>query len=145
MEEKKISWLVRFLTPKRTEEVKPGLFIKRYRGDDIVTKLKKIQDGKFEEIKKPKYNRITPAAWKGKINWITTIFGAHPIKSTLVFILILFLAWSYHHDIMSLHNLITQYQNSPGCILNPLNITSNASQHTQLAYNFSNLNLTFVP
>lgn len=66
------------LTPKHTEEIKPGLFVQR-RGNT--------------------YKQITPAAWNGKIIWKNLFFGQGFIKSLIFFSIILFLAWSYFHDV----------------------------------------------
>lgn len=66
------------LTPKETEEIKPGLFIQR-RGNE--------------------YKQISPAAWDGKIIWKNLLFGQGFGKSLIFFAIILFLAWSYFHDV----------------------------------------------
>jgi hypothetical protein len=79
--------LISFLTPKNTEEVKPNLFIQKIRG---------VKEGNSPE---DKYRQITPVAWDGKIiNWTAFWLGANPVKSTLVFLLIIFMAWAYVHD-----------------------------------------------
>ena len=70
--------LIKALTPKNTEEIKPGLFIQR-RGNT--------------------YRQIYPAAWDGKINWKNFILGKDFLKSFIFFIIIVFLAWSYFHDV----------------------------------------------
>lgn len=72
------------LEPKNTEEVKPGLFIqKRY--------------GKKGKVK---YRRVYPAAWKGEINWKNLIMGGTTDfwKNTILFLIIIFLVFSYWHD-----------------------------------------------
>ena len=66
------------LTPKDTEEIKPGLFIQQ-RGNE--------------------YKQISPAAWDGKIIWKNLLFGQGFLKSLIFFAIILFLAWSYFHDV----------------------------------------------
>ena len=74
--------IIKSLTPKDTEEIKPGLFIQKYRG---------------------KYRRIYPAAWNGKFNLKNFITGGPNFwKTTLFFIIILFLVWSYIQDTTSL-------------------------------------------
>ena len=75
-----------FLTPKNTEEVKPGLFIQK----------RTSRNGKI------KYRKITPAAWNGKINWKVFILGDKWVSSLIWFLLIMYLAWSYHHDTSAL-------------------------------------------
>ncbi len=69
---------IKALTPKETEEIKPGLFI--------------------QETKKG-YRQINPAAWNGKINWKNFLLGKDFLKSLVWFAIILFLAWSYFHDV----------------------------------------------
>ncbi|KKN59032.1 hypothetical protein LCGC14_0545870 [marine sediment metagenome] len=66
------------LIPKDTEEIKPDLFIqKTSRG----------------------YRQVSPAAWDGKIIWKNFLFGQGFLKSLIFFAIILFLAWSYFHDV----------------------------------------------
>lgn len=71
------------ITPKDTEEVKPNLFIQKTRNG---------------------YRQIYPAAWNGNIIWKNFFFGGKFLKSTIVFILILFLVWSYNHDTKALRD-----------------------------------------
>lgn len=68
---------IKSLTPGDTEEVKPGLFIQRRLG---------------------KYRQIYPAAWNGKMNWKNFILGPNFFKHFFIFLLIVFLAFSYWHD-----------------------------------------------
>lgn len=70
----KESFWVKNLTPKDTEEVKPGLFIQRKLG---------------------KYRQVSPAAWDGKINKMNLFLGSNPLKHLFIFGLIVFLAWSF--------------------------------------------------
>jgi len=65
---------VETLTPKHTEEVKPGLFIQKYaRG----------------------YRQIYPAAWEGKINWYNFIFGGK-IRNLIWFFIILMVVFGFY-------------------------------------------------
>lgn len=67
--------LIEILTPKNTIEIKKGLFIQ----------------------KTPKgWKQIHPACWNAKINWKNFIFGGSIIKPTIVFIIILLLAYGYY-------------------------------------------------
>lgn len=75
MSEKKI-WLDA-LTPKNTEEVKPGLFIQ------------KTATG---------YRHIHPAAWNGKINWKNLLIGGNAIRNFVWFAIIMFLVFAYWND-----------------------------------------------
>ena len=70
--------LTKALTPKDTEEMKPGLFIQRTRKG---------------------YKQISPAAWDGKIIWKNFLFGKGFLKSFIFFSILMFLAWSYFHDV----------------------------------------------
>lgn len=65
------------ITPKNTEELRPGLFIQKY--------------GK-------NYRQIYPAAWNGKINSYNFLLGHGFLKRTFFILLVLFLAWAYSHD-----------------------------------------------
>ncbi len=69
--------LTKALTPKDTEEIKPGLFIQR-RGNN--------------------YRQIDPAAWNGKINWKNFLLGQNFLRNFIWFVIIIFLAWSYFYD-----------------------------------------------
>lgn len=70
--------LTKALTPKETEEVKPGLFIQ--------------QTSKG-------YRQVHPAAWNGKINWKNFLLGSNFLRNLIWFLIIVFLAWSYFHDV----------------------------------------------
>jgi len=69
--------LIKILTPKDTEEIKPGLF---------------IQKTKFG------YRHITPVAWDGKINWKNFLMGKEFIRSLIWFIILMLIASSYYID-----------------------------------------------
>lgn len=97
--------LIEILTPKDTEEVKPGLFIQK---------------------KGNSYRQITPAAWNGKINWKVAILGPNFIRNFIWFAIIMFIAWSYVHDnaeyrtfydgrVSWCHNLTIIETQAPGC------------------------------
>ena len=66
------------ITPKNTQEIKPGLFVQERNNS---------------------YRVIHPVAWDGKINWKTFILGPNALKHFLIFLLIIFIAWSYSHDL----------------------------------------------
>lgn len=72
-----MSW-IDSITPKDTQELRPGLFI---------------------QIKKDKYRVINPFAWNGKVRWkeqLQTIFNFEQFIRIAV---ILFLVWSYVNDV----------------------------------------------
>lgn len=101
--------LVKILTPKNTDEVKPKLYVQTYNNpDSLIARLDKTVRGHQKEIRYPKYRQIYPAAWNNRVNWKITILGAKPIKSFFVFLLILFLAWSYWHDVSTSRNFQVQ-------------------------------------
>ena len=91
------------LTPKNTEEIKPGLFIQ------------KTASG---------YRSVTPAAWEGKINWKVTLLGSQPLKHLFVFALLMFLAYGYFSGTIS----CDEFQSDP-CKYLP-NITSYCNEKT---------------
>jgi len=66
------------LTPKDTEEIKPGLFI--------------------QKRKNGKYKQIYPLAWEGKLRWKEQLKTIFTFRTFFTIALILFLAWSYIHD-----------------------------------------------
>lgn len=69
---------IKSLTPEDTEEVKPGVFLQK---------------------RKKGWKQVYPAAWKGKINWGNFILGGPDFwKTTIWFMIILFLVFSYWHD-----------------------------------------------
>lgn len=88
--------LVDSLTPKETEEIKPGLFIqKTARG----------------------FRQIHPAAWNGKINWRNFIFGSGLGKSFIWFAILLLIIYGYYDSTSSCN----EFQNNPCSYLNDLN------------------------
>ena len=70
--------LIKFLTPKNTEEVRPGFFIQK---------------------KKKGYKRIYPACWNGKIIWRNFILGGNFWKYLGITLFILYLSWAYKTDV----------------------------------------------
>lgn len=83
---------IKALTPKNTEEVKPGLFIQTTaRG----------------------YRNIYPAAWNGKINWKNFIFGGSFFKTIGWFAIILFIVWSYQHDVAEYKEFYERVASNP--------------------------------
>jgi hypothetical protein len=73
------------LEPKNTEEVKPGLFVQSF----------------TKNPSSVKYRVVHPAVWNGKVNWKNFILGSSPLKHFLIFLLLMFLVWSYQHDVSS--------------------------------------------
>ncbi len=74
---------IKALTPKNTEEIRPGLFIQmKPKNPDTI-----------------EYKQISPAAWEGKIIWRNLLFGQGFFRSFIFFLIIIFLAWSYFHDV----------------------------------------------
>ena len=135
-------WLAKTLTPKNTEEVKPNLFIQAYNNpDSLMARLDKTIKGHNKEIRYPKYRHIFPAAWNNKINWAIMIFGAHPIKSLFVFLLIIYMAWSYHHDTQALvewnNQIMSNFTARMQLCSQPVQAYNPLSQ-----INFSSFNLT---
>jgi hypothetical protein len=84
--------IIESLTPKDTEEVKPGLFIK------------KTNKG---------YRQINPAAWNGKIRWKEQLKTIITFRSILSLGIILFLVFGYVNDNKSLMNFYDKITNDP--------------------------------
>jgi len=108
---------IKAITPKDTEEVKPGVFLQK---------------------KGNKYRQIYPAAWNGKINWKNFIFGGPNFWKTLIWIIIIgFMVFSYINDTQELSNFYnTVVQNKQAwCAGIPLdeisNYTINITDHTR--------------
>ena len=80
------------ITPKDTEEVKPGLFIQKKLGG---------------------YRQVHPSAWDGKINWKNFIFGGSIFKGLGFFLIIIFLAWSYQHDVAQYQDFYQEVRSDP--------------------------------
>lgn len=68
------------LTPKNTEEVKPGLFIQ------------KTSTG---------YRQIYPAAWDGIINWKNFLWGSGFLKSFMGFAILMLIVFGYYDSTKS--------------------------------------------
>ncbi len=80
--------LTKALTPKDTEELRPGLFIQmKAKNPDTI-----------------EYKQISPAAWDGKIIWKNLFFGGITLRNVIWFSIILFIAWSYFHDVKVYQN-----------------------------------------
>ena len=86
------NFLIRALTPKDTEEVKPGVFLKQ-RGDT--------------------YRQVYPAVWKGKINWRNLILGPNFTKGFITFIIFMFIVLSYSHDVAQYKEFYEDISNNP--------------------------------
>ncbi len=83
---------IKAMTPRNTEEVKPGLF---------------IREGQLG------YKQVSPPAWDGKIIWKNFFFGHGFMKSTFFFLLLLFLVWSYSHDVEAYQNFYIEVAGNP--------------------------------
>ena len=102
--------IAQVLTPKNTEQVKPNLFIQQLRGDSLMVRLDKTIKRNVK-IHYPQYRQVHPVAnypISNRINYHLFLLGANPIKSFLIFIFILFLAYSYVHDINALEDIAIQ-------------------------------------
>lgn len=76
------------LTPKNTEEIKPGLFIQK-KGNG--------------------YRMIDPVAWNGKILWKKQIRSVISLRFVITITIVLFLVWAYNQDIgasLDFYNLV---------------------------------------
>jgi len=67
--------MINSLTPKNTEEIRPGLFIQ------------KTNKG---------YRQIYPSAWNGKMNWNNFLWGSGFFKSFIWFAILLLIVYGYN-------------------------------------------------
>jgi len=84
--------IIKIITPKNTEQVKPEIFIQNWRG---------------------KYRVINPMAWNGVIRWreqLKTIFN---LKVIVTFAIIIFLVWSYQHDVKTYQEFFNNVTSNP--------------------------------
>ena len=95
--------LTKALTPRDTEEVKPGLFI--------------------QETSKG-YRQVHPAVWNGKINWKNFLLGANPLRNFIWFMIIVFLAWSYFYDIDTYKEFYEEVNSDPYLFCSNVTIVS---------------------
>lgn len=105
------SW-IKALTPKDTEEVKPGLFIQtRGNPDSLIDRLEKTVSG--IPIKYPWYKEVWPAAWNGRVKWYNFILGGRFWSTTLWFLIVMFLAWAYYHDVSAYKDFYERATSDP--------------------------------
>lgn len=70
--------LAKALTPSETEEVKPGLFVQKYRKG---------------------WRKVEPIAWGGKFRWKAQLRTVFSFRTLIFFIILLLVVWSYLHDV----------------------------------------------
>lgn len=100
--------LTKALTPKNTEEIKPGLFIQTKYGELL------DKDGQTVIGKAPmSYKQIHPAAWEGKIIWKNFLFGAGFLKGFIWLVILLFLVWAYNHDVGAYQEFYEKVSENP--------------------------------
>lgn len=122
------SFFVKLLTPARTEEIKPGLFI--------------------QEKQLGGYRQIYPAAWNGKINYKNLIIGPNFWKSFFWFAIILFIAYAYQQDTKECFDLMEQWNNNELVCAKRSSFTSIIAGQPQLVlkdnftFSFNNSNFT---
>ncbi len=113
--------LAKKLTPRDTEEVKPGLFIQR------TTKG---------------YKQIHPAAWEGKVNWKNFILGGNFLKSFVWFAILMFLAWSYFQDVGSYQEFYEEVNSDPVAFC--LGVNLNQYENTNTIQNYDGEDFTGI-
>ncbi len=84
--------LIEALTPKHTEEVRPGCFIQK---------------------RKKGYKQIHPIAWEGKIDWGKQIRGILNVRTLFTIAVILFIYFSYLHDYRELKSFYETTMSDP--------------------------------
>lgn len=80
------------LSPKDTEEVKPGLFIQK---------------------KGSRYRVVEPLVWNGNYRWKEQIKTIFSMRTILSLGLILFIVWAYLHDTSSLRDFYFKVSKNP--------------------------------
>ena len=90
------NYFVQLLTPSNTEEVKPGVFIKRR-----------------NLLGKDSYSQVSPACWDGKFNWKNIIIGPHFWKNFIYFAIIMFLMFAYWHDTHAMVDNLNEIYEDP--------------------------------
>ena len=107
--------LTKILTPKETEEIKPGVFIQQ------------TSNG---------YRQVHPSAWNGKINWKNFLLGANPLRNLFWFFIIVFLAWSYFHDVDTYKEFYEEVLRDP--VLFCSNVTMDSNINYEDTYTIQN-------
>lgn len=82
------------LTPKNTEEVRPGLFIQKRNNN---------------------YRQIHPAAWNGKVDWKGQMKSVFSFRTVFTMGLILFIYFGYLHDYRELQNFYEEVMDDEIC------------------------------
>jgi len=77
--------LIESLTPKNTEELKPGLFIQR---------------------RAKGYKQIDPLAWNGKYRWREQLKTIFCLRTIVFLAIILLLFYGYKHDTQKCYEMI---------------------------------------
>ncbi len=80
------------LTPKNTEEIRPNLFVQK-KGDT--------------------YRQIWPMAWGGKVRWKQQLKTIITLRTIFTLAVVLFLAYSYTHDIQELKDFHSEVMDNP--------------------------------
>jgi len=83
-------FFINALTPKDTEEMKPGFYVQKRRSGE--------------------YKQILPLAWNGKFLVKEQLRTVFTLRTILFIALICFIAWSYVHDtseLMTFYNNVT--------------------------------------
>lgn len=134
--------VIKALTPKDTDEVKPNLFIQTLGNpDSLIDRLEKTVVGK--RIKYPYYRQIWPGAWNGRIKKYNLILGGRFIGTTLWFLIIMFLAYSYYHDVNQLQQFYILAHNNPSAICTYIPGTNLSSDLPQIDFNNSLISNAF--
>ncbi|KKL81189.1 hypothetical protein LCGC14_1997210, partial [marine sediment metagenome] len=69
--------------------------------------------GLFIQKTRKGYRQVHPAAWNGKIIWKNFLFGPGFLKGLLWLGIILFLVWSYNHDVQAYQDFYETVNSDP--------------------------------
>ena len=86
------NWLINGLTMENAEEVKPGFFIQR---------------------KGTKYRRVYPLVWDKKYQIKEQLKTVFTLRTLFTIGLILFIAWSYQHDVQAYQTFYIDVRSDP--------------------------------
>lgn len=95
------------LTPRDTEEIKPGLFIQ--------TRYRKVYDNKGDLIAREpvSYRQIEPLFWNGKFRKKEQLATVFSVRTFFTLAIICFIVFAYLHDTKTYREFYTRVMENP--------------------------------
>ena len=112
--------LVESLTPKNTKEIYPNFYVQKY---------------------KDKYRQVDPLAWNGEIRWKHHLKSCFSFRTIFTIALIIFIAWSYVHDIQEYKEFYEGFMENPEEYCTPGSTKLNDAILKYQTYEVSNENI----